>query len=159
MKLRLCVLLLLTILVETTAWSEDMRSLVVWLKSGKTVVLNLETLPKTVFKEGNIDITATGFSTSYPISEVLKFTNFTQDEIDHLPSLKDNPISITQRGNEIVLANLPEKAAINVYSVDGVKAMTIPAPAMGQATIDLDHLPVGIYVIKINTYNYKFMKR
>lgn len=62
------------------------------------------------------------------------------------------------RGNDITVVNQPQGTATLVYTANGtlVKSMTYQGQA---ATISLEELPQGVYLIKVGSVTYKFLKR
>ena len=68
-------------------------------------------------------------------------------------------ITISHRGDDIIVIGLPAGKALTVYGVDGKQLLSKSSDGSPRLTLSLSQLPTGVYVITADTINYKFIKR
>lgn len=156
MKLTLhaTIILLLSLLGISTAKSQ---TLVVWQKDGGKVYYNLDDQPKTTFTANDLVITAAQTTISYPLAKILRYTY--ESGSQGIDDVKEQGICITHRADEVIVTGLPQGKTISVFGADGKQLLSRRSDGSTRQTLSLIKLPIGVYVIKAETVNYKFMKR
>lgn len=133
------------------------QRLVVWMKNGERVLYDLEEQPKTTFTGAELVITTNSISTSYPLTQVLRYTY--EQSANSVKSVKEGDVRILQRGDDLIFENLKADAVIKVYSLDGVLLDTNKAVGEKQTTVSLARYLTGVYLIKVGNVTYKMLKR
>ena len=77
--------LLLTVLLAATVAKDDDMVLQVLLSDGQVVSINLNEEPRTTYQDGNLVITSTRNTVTYPLEKVRRFTyvSATKEEVIH----------------------------------------------------------------------------
>lgn len=148
------IILLLTIFGINTANSQ---TLVIWQKDGSKVYYSLDEQPKTTFTAEDLVITTNKTTINYPLSKIQRYTY--EGGSLGINDVKSQGICIAHYGDEFFVTGLPYGKSIAVYSADGKKLLSKQSDGSSRQTLSLSKLPTGVYIIKAETINYKFMKR
>ena len=154
---RTIVFLLFTFFGNCIGHAQTQR-LVIWQRTGEKVYYDLAENPRTTFEEGNIVITTSGLSITYPREKVLRYTY----EIQSTGVESDEtfaPVRVSQQGNDLIFDNLQESTLIQIFTTDGKLMVTQKVADNHSVKISLATYPVGIYLVKVNDATYKMMKR
>ena len=135
------ILFMLTLLAANVSWADT--ALFVHQKSGGVLQIAFSEKPVVTYSDGNVVITATEASVTYPLSDLSKFTFGEVDE---------NVTRITAPENFA-----PQPTFI--YNVSGVLVRTYEPNNDGTTSTSLEGLPAGTYVIKNGKTVYKMLKR
>ena len=95
----------------------------------------------------------------------MRFVLLLQNKADNTPgggvvTSVDNVISsarIWVNDKRVYIADAPQNSTLSVYTISG---MSITSPLIihhAPCTIDLSHLPTGVYVLRLNNQAYKFV--
>lgn len=128
------------------------RSLVVWLKNGSRVAIELEGNPKTTFKGNDLVIESHMYTVSYPTSDVLRYTF--ESEGTSVKGMSDNTVRVTQSDDVFYISNLKKDSSVELYSADGKLVSK-----SNSSFISLAGMPAGAYAIKVDGATYKILKR
>ncbi len=134
-----------------------------WYDSGRETVENqLTTATKITFSEKSfsVDINGSGSVEEYAYGDVEKISFSTPNYVNAATmkvselSLKENPVGAT-----LVLTgyNDTQEYTLGVYSMSG-QQVTLRHQWKGE-DIDVSSLPSGVYLLKINTQTFKFIKK
>lgn len=151
-----CIITLIGLLANfLCCYAQDVTYLVLQLHDNSNITLELDDyIAKTieftdscVIVERDLEIEYQNLSKIY-ISDKLP----TSIEVTKLPEhsgyiIKDNVIYVTTTPNSY----------ISIYGINGAQIYNRKS-ASGIETIDLSHLSVGVYILKINTTSIKFRK-
>ncbi len=148
------VTLLLTILCVSTVQAQ---TLVVWQKDGSKVYYSLDDEPKTTFTLEELVIQTSTATFSYPLQNMLRYTY--ESSTVGIDDMKSKGLRVTHRGNDVIVTGLPQGKSIAVYGVDGKLLLSRQSDGATRQTLSLSQFPTGVYVIKADTVNYKFMKQ
>lgn len=135
------ILSLLTLFAASVAWADT--SLFVHAKHGDVLEISFAEKPVVTYSEGNLVISVTGASVSYPLSIMEKFTFGESSE------------HVTRITAPVDLAPQPTF----IYSIDGKLLRTYKPNEDGTTSASLDGLPAGTYVVKNGKTSYKVAKR
>ena len=132
---------LLSIFTATAAWADT--ALFVHQKSGAVLEIGFSEKPVVTYEDGNLVITASEASVSYPLSNMQKFTF---GEVDDQVTRITAPVNVAPQPTQI-------------YSIDGKLMRTYQPDADRTTSTSLEGLPAGTYVIKNGQTSYKVLKR
>lgn len=149
-------LLLLTCLLTVTAVQADDAILQVWFADGQVMSINLNDNPRTTYNDGNLVIQTDKNSVTYPLEQVRRYTYVTSTGIESSPSIS---AAFTNDGETLTFTGLKPHTPISLYNVAGVLLKTFESNDRSKTVISASHLPVGVYVVKVNGGTYKIMKR
>ncbi len=135
------ILSLLTLFATAAMWADS--ALFVHPKTGGVLEIAFSEKPVVTYSDGNLVISVTGASVSYPLSNMDKFTF---GEVD------DQVTRITAPVNAV-----PQPTYI--YSIDGKLLRTFKPSEDGTTSASLDGLQAGTYVIKNGKISYKVLKK
>ena len=133
------------------------QTLVIWQKDGSKAYYSLDELPKTTFTLDDLVITTNTSTINFPLQSILRYT-YEKGTVG-IDNVTSQGISVIHRGNDIIVTGLPKGKTIAIYSVDGKALLSRLSDGNTRQTLSLDKIPTGVYVIKAETVNYKFMKR
>lgn len=148
------IILLLTLLGSNTANSQ---TLVIWQKDGSKVYYSLDEQPKTTFTTEELVITTNNATINYPLGKIQRYTY--EGGSLGINDIKAQGVTISHHGDEIIVIGIPVGKYIYVYSVDGKQLLSKQSDGSNRQTLSLSKLPTGVYIIKAETINYKFLKR
>lgn len=148
------VTLLLTVLCVSTVQAQ---TLVVWQKDGSKVYYSLDDEPKTTFTLEELVIQTSTATFSYPLQNMLRYTY--ESSTVGIDDMKSKGLRVTHRGNDVIVKGLPQGKSIAVYSVGGKLLLLKNSDGSIRQTLSLNQFPPGVYVIKADPINYKFMKQ
>lgn len=150
-------LLLLTVLFAATVAKADDIELQVLLSDGKVVSINLNEEPKTTYKDGNLIITTTKNSVTYPLENVRRYTYVSNSVGIDSPEVLG--AAFASDGETITFKGLKPHTQISLYNVAGQLLKTIDCGSQSQMVISASHMPTGVYIVKVNGGTYKITKR
>lgn len=133
------------------------QTLVIWQKDGSKVYYSLDEQPKTTFTSEDLVITTNSATISYPLTKIQRYTY--EGGSLGINDIKAHGISISHHGEDIIVIDLPVGKSISIYSIDGKQLLSKQSDGSNRQTLSLSTLPTGVYIIKAETINYKFMKR
>lgn len=148
------VILLLVMFGINTASSQ---TLVIWQKDGSKVYYSLDECPKTTFTAEELVITTNNTTINYPLSKIQRYT-YESGSLG-INDTKVKGIAISHHGNQITVTGLLSGKSIYLYSIDGKQLLSKQSDGSNRQTLFLSEFPAGVYIIKAETINYKFMKR
>ena len=141
-----------------SAWAQTTPRLVVWQKSGEKVYYELASLPETTFENGLLKIKCEGFTFSYQLDNVLRYTyeGVGSTGIDLLPN--EHAISVSREGNSVTYRNLPTGTTVSLYTANGMLIEQRKAEAGQKLTLSVANRPSGVYIVKAGKETIKLMK-
>ena len=155
MKTSRILLLLLSVFMTQFAFADN-EYLAVWKSSGEVVYYDLNEDPVTTYADGNLKITTSSMSVTYPLEEVLKYT-YTDTPTD-IVQAKAPSVKVKQGRNSISFTNLKQGSSVNVYGAEG-KMLRTQIVKSDVTVIDLSDLPLGVYMVTANGVTYKLARQ
>lgn len=153
-----CLLVLaLALAYQLPTWA-DGHALQIWQADGQIVTISLNEEPVTTYSEGNLIITTTSTTITYPLEQIDRYTYVTENvsEGDGVP---DGIKSIfSNDGETLTLKGLKSISEICIYSASGQLIRTVKASG-DKVAVSLSQLPTGVYLVKANGVTYKISKR
>lgn len=134
------------------------NTLVLWKINNERVNILLDKCPKITFMANEMIISTTDNTISFPTNEIKKFTH------ESLPSSVKNPVD-TQNfklflsNSTLQISHLSGNSPVSIYGTDGRLLLSTQTDAKGNATIDLNGLQVGIYIISTKSGNFKISRK
>ena len=142
------ILLFVTVLFVTSMAKADGIVLKVLLSDDQVLSINLNEEPRTTYQDGNLVITTTQNSITYPLEIVKRFTYVSASSgIDTLEQLN---VTFSKDGELLTFTGLKPYTIVSLYNVTGLLLRTIDTIDNQKVVISASQFPPGIYVIKIN---------
>lgn len=148
--------LLLSFLLPSISKADDMV-LRVWQADGKVMNINLSEEPVTTYADGQLIITTTKTTVTFPLEQVVKYTY--SDGTDGISSPSAISSEVSADGETITFTGLKPGTAVSLYTVAGQLVSTVTASGPTKTAVSVSQLPVGVYVVKANGVTYKITKR
>lgn len=123
--------------------------------------IELSTNPTVTFGQKSLVVSAGNLELDYNDIVSISFTDKIPDPITTGISTAGNDVRLRFDGHSsVVIFDLPDNAAVNVFSVEG---RSIPAAITltggNAATVSLAGQSNGVYIIKVGTKSFKITKR
>lgn len=150
-------LFLLTVLLSVTIAKAEEYELQVLLADGQVVSINLNEEPRTTYQDGNLVITTTKNSVTYPLENVRRFTYASLGA--GIDSPKKIGATFSSDGETLTFTGLKPYTKISLYNMAGQLLKTIDCGDHSEAVVSASHMPIGVYVVKVNGGTYKITKR
>lgn len=155
MKTTKILLLLLTFFVSQAAMADDLV-LQVWQADGKVMNINLNEQPVTTYSDGQLIITTTKTTVTFPLEQVVKYT-YTDATGISSPEAVGSKMSAD--GESIIFTGLKANTPVYLYTVAGQLVKTVTATGQSKTTVSVSGFPIGVYVVKANGVTFKITKR
>ena len=153
--MRKLLLLMTLVFVSTMAKAEDMV-LQIWQSDGQIVTINLNDEPKTTYVDGNLVITTTKTTITYPLEKVKRYTYVSTEGINAPQAMK---AVFSEDGETLTFTGLKPNTTIYLYNVAGQLLRKFDTAQRSKAIVSVAGFPVGVYVVKANDVTYKITKR
>ena len=147
--------LLLSVLLPSMAKADDLV-LQVWQADGKVMNINLNEQPVTTYSDGQLIITTTKTTVTFPLEQVVKYT-YTDATGISSPEAVGSKMSAD--GESITFTGLKPNTPVYLYTVAGQLVKTVTATGQSKTTVSVSGFPVGVYVVKANGVTFKITKR
>ena len=138
--------------------SEPVYSFVVWLHDGGRVSFPLEEHPVVTHRDGMLVVSSNDAVVEYAHSAVHKFT-LTDEEIPAGIATTELGTRWEQRGETMVFADCTPSERLSIFDASGRLVKQYAIAPDGTLEIPLGLFAEGMYVVKIESLTYKFMKR
>lgn len=147
--------LLLSVLLPNVAMADNLV-LQVWQADGKVMNINLNEQPVTTYSDGQLIITTTKTTVTFPLEQVVKYT-YTDATGISSPEAVGSKMSAD--GESIIFTGLKPNTPVYLYTVAGQLVNTVTATGQSKTTVSVSGFPVGVYVVKANGVTFKITKR
>jgi hypothetical protein len=147
--------MLLTFFVSQAAMADDLV-LQVWQANGKVLNISLNEEPRTTYSDGQLIITTTKTTVTFPLEQVVKYT-YTDATGISSPEAVGSKVSAD--GESITFTGLKPNTPVYLYTVAGQLVSTVTATGQSKTTVSVSGFPVGVYVVKANGVTFKITKR
>ena len=151
------IILLLLFFATLTVVKADDRVLQVWLADGQVVSISLNDEPRTTYQDGNLVITTSKNSVTYPLEQVKRFTYVSL--ADGIDAPRAVGAAFSTDGETLTFTGLQPHTSIYLYNVAGQLLKTLDSGDRSKAVISASRLPIGVYIVKVNGGTYKIRKR
>ncbi|MCI9286192.1 MAG: T9SS type A sorting domain-containing protein [Muribaculaceae bacterium] len=140
----------LGLLLSASAWGASYKALLVNLKDGTNVSVMLTDELAVTFTADNLCAVGSGEDVTIPRADILSFSHEEYSAITEIGSETD----FENLGGMLRFGNLAEGTGVSLYNLSGVAVRTARVEA-GSATMSLDGLTPGIYVVSVNNSSFK----
>ena len=128
----------------------------IWQSDGKVVNIDLNEQPVTRYADGNLIITTTKTTITYPLEKVAKYTYVSAEGIESINGMRSK---FSQDGETLTFSGLAQGTEISVYATSGKILRKTKASSHAKTTVSVSDLPPGVYLVKVNSVTYKITKR
>ena len=147
--------LIILFVFALSAMADDMI-LQIWQSDGKVVNIDLNEQPVTRYADGNLIITTTKTTITYPLEKVAKYTYVSAEGIQSLEGMRSK---FSQDGETLTFSGLKQGTEIAVYASSGQVLRKTKTGSHAKTTVSVSDLPSGVYLVKVNSVTYKITKR
>ena len=147
--------LLILFVFAHSVMADDMI-LQIWQSDGNVVNIDLNEQPVTRYADGNLIITTTKTTISYPLEKVAKYTYVSAEGIESINGMRSK---FSQDGETLTFSGLTQGTEISVYASSGQMMRKTKAGPNAKTTVSVSDLPSGVYLVKVNSVTYKITKR
>lgn len=162
MALTLVLVLCAALSYAQQATSDPKCNFVVWFHDGGKVTFPLTEHPVVTYSDGDIVVTTSKEQLIYAHAKVHKFTltdeDISQDEATEIETSKCKAQWQCQ-GDVMCFVDCIPGESVTVYNTTGQVMVQYSISADGTLQIPLSQLGEGIYIIRIGSITYKFMKK
>ncbi len=144
--------------IPTFAADDEEQAMVLHLKDGSQVAYFLSSSPKLTFADSQLTLKTVLAEVSYPTAALARYC-FEMKSPTKIGEIENGQKAVRFEGNEIRVSGFPAGQQLEVYATDGRKVASQPVGANGNATVSLQALPVGVYLIHHGVSTYKVEKR
>lgn len=144
--------------ISLSGWAEgQMSTLDVWTKSGERITYYLSEHPVAAYSGSDLVLKTDELTVNYPLSELHKFTFGTEaTSVDTLP-LPDGRIQMLK--GMLCLSGFRVGEMVSIYSIGGQNVQSVTVGLDGTATLFIQSLATGIYVVKAGSVTHKIIKQ
>ena len=136
------------------------RALQVWQTDGQKVTISLNEEPRTTYSEGNLIITTTKTTITYPLEQVRKYTYILDEPTSEGDGVPDGIKSIlSDDGETLIFKGLKPNTEVLLYSASGQLMRKFKPTNSNPVAVSVSQLPTGVYIVKANGVTYKISKR
>lgn len=155
MKKKILLMMLLAAVLPLTALPQS-KTLVVHHADGTTTDVELYTMPRVIFGDDKVYVRSAVANLEFDKDDVLRFTykNVGETGVNNVQS--DRVFRI--EGDCIVFYGEQESVPICVYNASGQQLPVRLSADGNHATLPLDQLKRGVYLISINGKTFKFIR-
>ena len=144
--------------ISLSAWAEEQVStLDVWAKSGEKFTYYLSEHPVAAYSGSDLVLKTDELTVNYPLSELHKFTFDSEAASVETISLPDGRMQM-QKGM-LCLSGFRAGERVSIYSMEGQNVMNETVSADGTATLFIQSLATGVYVVKAGSVTHKIIKQ
>lgn len=136
--------------------STNAQTLVLHHANGTTTDVQLYTMPQVKFEGDKVLITSTVLDMEYPKTDVLRFTYKGGTLAISSPKDKAN---VSQENGQLIFYGIKSSDKIAVYTANGIRIPTRITRSGSTATLPLNAIPSGVYMLSVNGRTSKFTKR
>lgn len=161
-RLIISLMAFMTAMVPITAEETiDIEQLVVEFSSGETVAIDLQDSPVLSFSADTLVATSPGIELRYPIQQIAQYYFTTvQREVTGITQVVNSSSASEQPTPEISdgkagFSGLKVGSKVVVYTIDGRVVTIVKAQEDGTASVDLNGLGSGIYILQTSGASFK----
>lgn len=156
MKKKLMFLLLTGILLTVNYADAWAQTLVLHHTNGTTTDVELFTQPQVKFQDDKVLITSTVLDIEYPKDDILTFTY--KASASGIQNLRGKT-EMTQENGQLVFCGIGPSDLISVRTAAGIPIPVSIRRGESTATLSLNEIPAGVYLVTLNGRTSKFTKR
>lgn len=131
------------------------QTLVLHHANGTTTDVQLYTMPQVRFDGDRVLITSTVLNMEYPKQDVLRFTYKGVSTGVSSPNAKAN---VSQENGQLVFHGVKATDKIAIHTANGIRVPVRICRSGSTATLPLNAIPSGVYMLTVNGRTSKFTK-
>lgn len=162
MALSFVVALLSAPLVADDSASMSECNFVVWLHNGARISFPFAEHPRLTYSDGDIVIATSQEQLSYPHASVRKFTitdeDISQDETTEIATT-EREAYWQRQGDVMAFSDCTPGESVAIYNAKAHLLQEYAISADGTLQIPLHPFAEGLYIVKIGSITYKFIKK
>lgn len=132
-------------------------SFVVWTNDGEQIAYDLDVRPKLSYRADMLILSTIDETVEYPKTGIAKFTLQSKQSQLECNVIENNPI--TQVGGRIFLNGCQSGTLVRICDINGRVLFIKSIDDTGTMEISLTEYPKGIYIISVNKFTYKIIKK
>lgn len=136
--------------------STKAQTLVLHHANGTTTDVQLYTMPQVKFDGDKVLITSTVLNMEYPKTDVLRFT-YKGGTLGI--SGTNSKANVSQENGQLIFHDIKSSDKIAVYTANGIRVPARITRSGSSATLPLNAIPSGVYMLSVNGRTSKFTKR
>lgn len=141
-----------------SGWAEEQVStLDVWTKNGEKITYYLSEHPVATYSDNDLVLKTDKLTVSYPLTELHKFTFGSEATSVETTPLTDGQMQM-QKGT-LCLAGFHAGEKVSIYNIGGQNVMNATISSDGTATLFIESLATGVYVVKAGSITHKIIKQ
>lgn len=156
MKKKLQSLLFAGILLAVNYADAWAQTLVLHHANGTTTDVELFTQPQVKFQDDKVLVTSTVLDIEYPKDDILAFTY--KAAASGIQNLRGKT-EMTQENGQLVFCGIGPSDLISVRTATGIPIPVTIRRRESTATLSLNEIPAGVYLVTVNGQTSKFTKR
>jgi hypothetical protein len=137
--------------------AEKVLCMVLTQKGGTVSKFALRDAPVITYEAENVIVSCGEQQLTTEMASITAI-NFEEDEIDGIETVANPEPKANFSFNEASFSGMKAGEAVSVYTIDGKALFSSRANAEGNAHIDLNSLPHGIYILRTPSHTYKIKK-
>ena len=149
----------LFLLTAMLGYQTEAQTLVLHHVNGTTIDVQLFTKPKVVFQDNKVVVISSVLDMEYPKDEILGFTYKGNLSGISNPAKEVDDNICKEENNELVFHHIKPSEKISVYKTNGLCVPVRITRRGDDATLPLNALPKGVYLLSVNGRTSKFTKR
>lgn len=140
--------------------SNEPTELIIKMKSGDVKSFLLSDKPVITFDSEHLNVTSTDFSTTYDNVESIYFQDNTTTSINNADKLPQAQFVFKfTDSHTITITGCSLEDRLTVYSLNGMNISADVERTSDSIVINLENLPKGFYIIRVNSQSFKIQKR
>ena len=145
------------LIIPMTMLAEGTQKLVVWLKDGSKIYIELTDEPRTTFEDGKLIITTNGPTSTFLLSNIQRYTF--EGPMTGIGSVSSRDLIFAQDSEGVILRNVPEGTNVKLYDMSGKLLQSQTSDGHSSLHFSLTSFPVGVYLVNVDGKKLKVMKR
>lgn len=144
--------------ISSIANTDQTEELVIWLKNGEIIQLELSDSLKTFFSKGNIIVESESTVFQWPIDSIIKYTYILPSSSVETANANSD-IKISCLNDILTIVTTKPGMSVKLWAIDGVLINYWDSNNESKMSISLSGYTAGIYVLEINGFSHKIVKR
>ena len=144
--------------ISMSGWAEEQVStLDVWTKSGERITYYLNEHPVATYSGSDLVLKTDELTVNYPLAKLHKFTFGSEATSVETAPLPDGQMQM-QKGM-LCLSEFRAGEKVSIYNIGGQNVMNATISSDGTATLFIQSLATGVYVVKAGSVTHKIIKQ
>lgn len=125
---------------------------------GKVQYFELDAHPISTFQDGHLVVLYQGTELHFPLSDIKNYTfTYHMSGVEQINA--DTANNITLIDKTLTISGGIDGTVVEIYSIDGSLAASASINTEASTQISVAHLSAGVYLVRLGSSNFKFVKR